>query len=95
MLTDTDAVTAQCFAEKAVELPHVAHSGPRPAVGRDTRLNLFPKSCNELGLLCEVVQCVCEGLKTPGGFKLGMTTQSEGYSTHVGCGVDTHKVEHE
>ena len=46
----------QCLAEEAVELPHVAQRGTRPAVSCDACLDLCPKLWDGLGLLREVVE---------------------------------------
>ena len=64
--TETDSVQAQRFAQDAVELPHLAQRGGRPAVSRDGRLDLFPERRDELrGLLREVVESVSDGLESP------------------------------
>ena len=62
VLTQSDAVVPQCLAEEAVELPHVAQRGTRPAVSCDACLDLCPKLWDRLGLLREVVERVCDGL---------------------------------
>ena len=69
VLTYGDAVEAQALAEEAVELPHVAERGARPAVFCNARLYLIPEGRDELWVLRKVVQCVCDGLRWRDRFK--------------------------
>ena len=60
--TDGDPVVAGRLPEQAVELPHLAQRGGRPALRSDARLDLFPEWYEERGLLREVVESVGCGL---------------------------------
>ena len=64
VLTESGAVVPQCLAEEAVEFPHVAQPGTRPAVSCDACLDLRPKLWDELRLLREVVDHMGEVLKS-------------------------------
>ena len=84
MLTEGEAVVAQRFAKEAVELPHVAQRGGRPALGYGDCLYFFSEGRDELRLLREVVERVRDGLNAgEGRFKLPSGSSDDDDRTHL------------